>query len=77
MPHDTNNPLGLRTDLLGRLQVDQVLRLTNCSKATLYRMIKQGRFPQPIAGWRSGQKRLWDYSKVYEWARSQPGSKFI
>jgi len=77
MSKHTNNPLGLKTDLLGRLQIGEVLRLANFSKATLYRMIKKGQFPQPLPGWRSGQKRLWAYDVVYHWACSQPGSKLF
>ena len=77
MSKHTNNPLGLKTDLLGRLQIGKILRLTNTSSKTLSRMLKKGQFPQPLPGWKNGKKYLWAYDDVYQWACSQPGRKFF
>ena len=70
-----SNPLGLRTDQLGRLPIGEVLHLTGWSLETLRRRIAAGLFPPPLSGGQ-GRKRCWAYADVYCWACNQPGTKF-
>jgi prophage regulatory protein len=46
------------------LRVEQVLEVVPVSRATLYRMIKQGEFPAPI---HIGSLSVWPYSEVQNW----------
>ncbi|HDZ74078.1 MAG TPA: AlpA family phage regulatory protein [Aurantimonas coralicida] len=50
------------------LRIDDVLTLTTFSRATLYRRIKDGKFPPPIE---DEGTRLWCNSELREWKRSK------
>jgi len=51
------------------LKCKEVIRITSLSTATMYRMIKEDRFPAPIK--LSAHASGWIESEVYEWIRSQ------
>lgn len=51
------------------LKIDDVLRLSTLSRATLYRLIKEGKFPAPIK-FKSASR--WKESDVNEWINNQP-----
>ena len=55
------------------LRVDEVLAQTGLSKATLYRLVDSGDFPQPVR--LGGPERRavgWRLSEVQEWIRNLP-----
>ena len=54
------------------LRLRSVVSMTGLSKSTLYRLIKQGRFPQPL---RLTQRAVrWRREEVDEWLSQRPRS---
>lgn len=52
------------------LRIDEVTRRTGLSKATIYALIKQGRFPRPRLLGKRGVG--WIEEEIEEWIRSRP-----
>ena len=53
------------------LRIAEVLVLTGLSRATLYRLIESGDFPQPVRlGGRKSRGVGWRLSEVQEWIRN-------
>lgn len=52
------------------LRLRSVERMTGLSKSTLYRMIKQGRFPAPLRMTRKAVR--WRREEVHEWLLHRP-----
>ena len=58
----------------GILRLPAVLELTGLSRTTIWRMVKRGEFPQPVA--LGARARGWRASEVQEWMDSrQPVGK--
>ena len=53
------------------LRIAQVLALTGLSRATLYRLVDSGDFPQPVRlGGPNSRAVGWRLSEVQEWIRN-------
>ena len=65
--------LAIKTDVLGRVLIGEVMRVTGWSRWTLRRKILMGRFPPPAAGIGRGEQHRWALQDVLGWARAQPG----
>ena len=51
------------------LKVEQVMKVTSLSKATIYRFVREGNFPRPLKlGRRSSS---WAASEITEWIASR------
>lgn len=60
--------IGYRAVMHEVLKLSEVCQLVNMSRRTLYRMIKDGRFPvRPIPGTKPPR---WSKAAVIEWTRS-------
>ena len=53
----------------GILRLPAVLELTGLSRTTIWRMVKRGEFPQPVA--LGARARGWRASEVQEWMNSR------
>jgi prophage regulatory protein len=53
------------------MKKDQVLAICAISNATLYRMIKQGSFPEPVSP-TGGRSVAWIRSEVEQWIKKRP-----
>jgi prophage regulatory protein len=52
------------------LSIDQVMELTTLKKSTVYRLAREGSFPQPVrlsprrSGWVESQVRAWVHQRI-------------
>ncbi len=53
------------------MKIDQVLAACGISKATLYRMIKQGTFMEPVSP-TEGRSVAWRSDEVEQWINERP-----
>lgn len=70
MQHLPNN---MRVDALDRVSFQEVLFVTGWSRWTLWRRIREGKFPLPLppSGSGRGEAKRWRGSDVRAWAISQ------
>jgi prophage regulatory protein len=55
------------------LTLEQVLEMVPVSRATLYRLIDQGRFPKPH--YVTPNKRFWYDDEIVAWQKSLPADR--
>jgi excisionase family DNA binding protein len=56
------------------LNIQQIAELLQIHEKTVYKWMKQGRFPKPVKSWGSPR---WDYEEVLKYMREDLGEKEI